>query len=48
MKCLIYNATQIVQVTSNGEKYLRGNDSKIKDLAILEDESNSLTIVSIE
>ncbi|RNA16749.1 putative imidazolonepropionase, partial [Brachionus plicatilis] len=34
-KVLIYGASQIVQVVSNGEKYLRGTDPKIKNLKIL-------------
>jgi hypothetical protein len=49
-RCLIYNASQIVQVVSNKEKYVRGNfTQKIKDLSVLEKkESDKLSIVSIK
>lgn len=49
-KVLIYNASQIVQVVSNGERYLRGNSEKIKNLSILKktDPKENLCLVSIE
>lgn len=47
-KTLIYGANQIVQVVSNRERYLRGTDPKIKNLAILNktNENDNLCIVS--
>lgn len=48
-KCLIHSAEQIVQVVSNGERYVRGNSEKIKNLSILNrKESENLSIVSID
>jgi len=49
-KCLIYGASQIVKVTSNGENFIRGNSDLIKNLPVLnqKDESNRLCLVSIE
>jgi len=49
-RCLIYNASQVVQVVSNGEEYVRGSSDLVSNnLAILNfKENNSLIIVSIE
>jgi hypothetical protein len=48
-KCLIQNALQIVQVVSNGEKYVRGSSELIQNLAILNfKQDDHLCIVSIE
>ena len=49
-KCIIFNAQQIVQVVSGGERYVRGNSDKIKNLSILNktNETDNLSIVSIE
>lgn len=47
---LIHGASQIVRVVSNGERYLRGNNSdQIKSLAILSKKSpdENLCVVSI-
>ncbi len=47
---LVYNASQIVQVVSNKERYVRGNcTQKIRNLSIIEKkESDKLSIVSIK
>ena len=49
-KCLIYKASQVVQVVSNGEDYIRGcSDLTTNNIAILnQKEDDSLVIVSIE
>ena len=49
-KCLIRNASQIVQVVANGEDYVRGSADLAKNnLAVLNSrESDPLMIVSIE
>ncbi|CAF0868479.1 unnamed protein product [Brachionus calyciflorus] len=48
-KLLIHHASQIVQIVSNGQPYLRGSDPNIKNLKILSKQSPSdnLCIVSI-
>ena len=49
-KCLIYNPAQIVQVVSNGQRYIRGGHDDMKHLALLEnkDPSKKLVLVSIK
>lgn len=49
-KCLIYNASVIVQVAAKGERFLRGNDDKMKDLPVLSNsnKAESLSIVAID
>ena len=48
-KTLVHSAEHIVQVVSNGERYVRGNTDKMKNISILNSRpSDNLAIVSIE
>lgn len=49
-RVLIYGASQIVQIVSDSERYLRGTDPKIKNLKILTKQlpEQNLCIVSEE
>jgi hypothetical protein len=48
--CIINNAMQIVQIVSNGERFIRGNSDQLKNLSIINKtkETDNLCIVSIE
>jgi hypothetical protein len=48
--CLIYGASQIVQVVENRQKYVRGGADEIKALCVLNEdhERGSLNIVSVK
>lgn len=48
-KTLVHSAEQIVQVVSNGERYIRGNTDQMKNISILNSRpADNLTIVSIK
>ncbi len=47
--CLIYGASQIVQVVGSNQKYVRGGTDEMKNLVVLNEDwsRGSLNIVSI-